>query len=170
VTVHGVAVPLDGGPDGRDITAAYPELGALAATAGRRTMVGSAVGPSPALGDQLNHCPSGSRHAQCGHREIPGLACPLCHAAGQVFPGAFTTARAQHYQRRRIARMVSGRTWPVSQRRCIWRTGLAMGIDIGGACAHGRRRPGSATLVAGALDATASWSDTGCAWRRGWER
>jgi hypothetical protein len=27
-----------------------------------------------------------------------------------------------------------------------------------------------ATLVAGALGATASWSDTGCARRRGWER
>ena len=48
--------------------------------------------------------------------------------------------------------------------------GLAMGIDIGAACARGRRRPGPATLVAGALGATASWSDTGCARRRGWER
>jgi hypothetical protein len=82
----------------------------------RSPCVAGTVGPSPALGDQLDHCPSGSRHAQCGHREIPGLACPLmprswAGPAGRLHDGAGTALSVP-----RIARMVSGRTWPVSRR------------------------------------------------------
>ena len=48
---------------------------------------------------------------------------------------------------------------------------LAMGIDIGAACARGRRRAGTpATRVCGVPGATALSSGTGCAQRRGWER
>ena len=50
--------------------------------------------PGPALGDEHNPLPSGSRHAQCGHRKIPGLTCSVVPCSWARPAGAFTSAWA----------------------------------------------------------------------------
>jgi hypothetical protein len=95
------ATPVPDSPRAQIKRYACPE--GLRALLQRSPCVAGAVGLARHWAASFNPLPSGNRHAQCGHREIPGLTCPLCHAAGPGLPGAFTPARA-----RRCAVSVAG--------------------------------------------------------------
>jgi len=83
--------------------------------------------------------------------------------------------RATRCQRRGIADGGPAWTWPVSGRTLYsaraWPRVRWPRVRTSGPPAHaGEGGQAPATLVAAALGAAASWSGTGCARRRGWER